>query len=295
MTTSIALNNIPVDVLRLDLLHPVVSGNKGFKLKYHLEQAQQKSATTIITFGGAWSNHLVATAYAASQAGFQAIGIVRGQRPPTLSATLADALRYAMRLEFISRQDYADKSSPQFLRQLSHRYPGAYVIPEGGGGPLGIRGAEDILRTIDSDDYTHILCAIGTGTTFLGLVRASHPDQTVIGVPVLKGFDPLHAIEPSLLTPEQFNRAKLLTGYHFGGYARHPQDLVDFMNEFYRETGIPTDIVYTGKLFYAARDGIRNEYFPPSAKLLIIHSGGLQGNLSVPPGKLRFPALPRTF
>ena len=283
-----AYKNISTDVLRLDRLHPVISGNKGFKLKGHLRQALQSSASPIITFGGAWSNHLIATAYAAGEAGLRAIGIVRGERPSVLSATLSSALRYGMQLEFISRQDYANKTGPHFLHQLLLRYPGAYIIPEGGAGPLGIRGSEEILLTVDSCNYTHILCAIGTGTMFLGLVRAALPGQTVIGVPVLKNVDPLSMAQPSILTPEQAERACLLHGYHFGGYARHPRQLLNFMNEFYRETGIPSDIVYTGKLFYAFRDSIRNDYFPESSKLLVIHSGGLQGNLSLEPGVLEF-------
>jgi 1-aminocyclopropane-1-carboxylate deaminase len=287
LTTLPPLNNITADVLRLDLLHPVISGNKWFKLKGYLQQAQQLSANPIITFGGAWSNHLIATAFAAHEAGLNAIGIVRGEKPPVLSATLSSALQYGMQLEFISREDYTGisredytgKTGPDFLHQLSLRYPGAYIIPEGGAGPLGIQGSEDILRTTDTSSYTHILCAVGTGTMFRGLVRASLPGQTVIGVPVLKGFD---------LPLDQSRRARLLHGYHFGGYARHPQELIDFINEFYRETAIPSDIVYTGKLFYALMDSIRRDYFPRSSRILVIHSGGLQGNRSLPPGRLEF-------
>jgi 1-aminocyclopropane-1-carboxylate deaminase/D-cysteine desulfhydrase-like pyridoxal-dependent ACC family enzyme len=260
---------IHIDVLRLDRLHPVVSGNKWFKLKGHLEQAVFSSCDTIITFGGAWSNHLVATAYAAGEAGLRAVGIVRGQRPAVLSATLTDALQYGMTLEFISRDQYAKKE----IALISERYPGAYIIPEGGAGPPGIRGSEEIGRMIDGSGYSHICCAIGTATMFHGLVRAAQPGQVVIGVPVLKGFGP---------------RDNWWTNYHFGGYARHPPELLAFMNEFYRETGVPTDIVYTGKLMYALRDGVRRECFGPAARLLVIHSGGLQGNRSLPPGTLIF-------
>jgi 1-aminocyclopropane-1-carboxylate deaminase len=288
LTTLPPLNNITTDVLRLDRIHPVISGNKWFKLKGYLQQAQQLSANLIVTFGGAWSNHLIATACAAHEAGLNAIGIVRGEKPPALSATLSSALQYGMQLEFISREDYTGKTSPDFLHQLYLRHPGAYIIPEGGAGPLGIQGSEDILRTTDTSSYSHILCAIGTGTMFHGLIRASLPGQTVIGVPVLKGVDPLVDCGPSILSPEQSARARLLPGYHFGGYARHPQELIDFMNEFYRETAIPSDIVYTGKLFYALWDSIRRGYFPQYSRILVIHSGGLQGNRSLPPGALEF-------
>lgn len=261
--------DISIDILRLDRIHPVISGNKWFKLKYHLQAAAHFDSRTIITFGGAWSNHLVATAYAARQAGLRAIGVVRGERPPILSPTLGDAIQYGMMLEFISRQQYAKKESAFF----HERYPEAYIVPEGGGGAPGIQGSEEILGFRDAARYTHILCAVGTGTMYQGLVRAARPGQIVIGVPVLKGVEP---------------RDFPWTDYHFGGYGRHPQDLLDFMNEFYRETGVPSDIVYTGKLFFALRNGIGTDRIPRSSRLLVIHSGGLQGNRSLPIGKLQF-------
>jgi 1-aminocyclopropane-1-carboxylate deaminase len=296
---ELTARDIDADILRLDKLHPVVSGNKWFKLKGYL---QEVSGHSILTFGGAWSNHLIATAYAARQTGLSAIGIVRGERPPVLSSTLEAAAAYGMHLEFISRKEYAKKEQPDSLRQLADRYPGAYIIPEGGAGITGIRGSEDILRGIDAEKYTHILCAIGTGTTWLGLARASFPGQAIIGIPVLKGMDDPGAIEHSalahsaidpaaseaLLTSDQRRRCRLLTGYHFGGYARHPPELLNFINNLYHETGVPSDIVYTGKLFYAARDAVRQDLFPAHSRLLIVHSGGLQGNRSLAPGILDF-------
>ena len=290
--------NSAVDVLRLDRLHPVVSGNKWFKLKKHLELA---AGSPILTFGGAWSNHLVATAYAAHEAGLASIGIIRGERPQTLSSALQDAIAYGMQLEFISREGYTQKTMPGFLQTLKTRYPGAYVIPEGGGGWPGIVGSEDILRIVPTAGYSHILCAVGTGTTWMGLIRAALPGQTVVGIPVLKGLstrsetDPdghlslLSRIDPDgKLTPEQTGKARLLPDYHFGGYARHPPELLEFMNRLYRTSGIPTDIVYTGKLFYAVEDVFSRHYFPPLSQLLVIHSGGLQGNRSLPQGTLVF-------
>jgi 1-aminocyclopropane-1-carboxylate deaminase len=310
--TVLTLNcpsDINADILRLDQLHPVISGNKWFKLKGHLQQAS--AVHPVITFGGAWSNHLIATACATQQKGIPSIGIVRGEKPPVLSATLTAAAAYGMQLEFISRREYAAKDEPAFLGRLTERYPGACIIPEGGAGITGIIGSEDILRVADTAGYTHILCAVGTGTMFLGLARAALPGQKVIGVPILKGMDGLDAIErtaigrspghsagpaagltatghSSILSADQRARCRVLSGYHFGGYARHPRELIDFMNEFHRETGVPSDIVYTGKLFYAVRDSIRNNFFPGHSRLLIIHSGGLQGNQSLPPGTLNF-------
>jgi 1-aminocyclopropane-1-carboxylate deaminase len=286
---ELAGQNSSADALRLDKIHPIISGNKGFKLTEHLRLAAASPHTSVITFGGAWSNHLVATAYATKQAGLPSIGIVRGEQPFALAATLQEAASYDMQLQFISRRQYAEKDEPHFLQTLTDRYPGAYIIPEGGGGLPGIKGSEAILCKTDAASYTHILCALGTGTTWLGLVRAASPEQTVIGVPVLKGIDNISAVDhQKWLTPEQTKRARLLTGYHFGGYARHPQSLLDFMNRLHDETKIPTDIVYTGKLFYAVRDSLVHHVFPARSRLLVIHSGGLQGNRSLPTGSLHF-------
>jgi 1-aminocyclopropane-1-carboxylate deaminase len=285
--SELTAQELHADVLRLDRLHPIISGNKWFKLQVHLQLANH---SPLLTFGGAWSNHLVATAFAAQQTGLPAIGIIRGERPSALSATLQEAAAYGMQLEFISREQYAQKTQPEFLKYLRDRHPGAYIIPEGGGGLPGIIGSETILCKISAASYTHILCAVGTGTTFLGLVRATHPHQNVIGIPVLKGIHDLSAVDPTgILTPEQTRRAHLLPDYHFGGYARHPQPLLDFMNDFYKRSGIPTDIVYTGKLFHAVCDNVRTKHlFPAHSRLLIIHSGGLQGNRSLPAGRLLF-------
>lgn len=264
-----------------------MSGNKWFKLHEHLRLAPP--GAPILTFGGAWSNHLVATAFMARQTGRRSIGIIRGERPPSLSATLQEAESYDMTLDFVSRLEYAAKAQPNFLRELPDRYTGAYIIPEGGGGMPGIIGSEAILHRADLGGYTHILCAIGTGTTWMGLVRAARPGTTVIGIPVLKGIDSITQIDTeSILTAEQRDRARILPGFEFGGYARHPQSLLDFMNGFYRITAIPTDIVYTGKIFYALWNIVDSHFFPAHSRLLIIHSGGLQGNRSLEPGRLIF-------
>jgi 1-aminocyclopropane-1-carboxylate deaminase len=256
--------HIQMDVLRLDKLHPVISGNKWFKLKEYLTIAIREGRRHLVTFGGAWSNHIIATACAAHYAGLSSTGIIRGEKPANPSPTLRGAEEYGMELVFISRETYRQKEDPAFLSSLTARYPDAIIVPEGGAGEPGIKGSMDILREIDSSPYSHILCAVGTGTTCKGLMAAAAPGQEVIGI--------------SVLTPP----------YHFGGYARHTTELLDFINDWYRTTGIPLDIVYTGKLFYAALDMVRKDLFPTNARLLLIHSGGLQGNRSLPPGTLDF-------
>jgi 1-aminocyclopropane-1-carboxylate deaminase/D-cysteine desulfhydrase-like pyridoxal-dependent ACC family enzyme len=258
-------HQVQLDVLRLDKIHPVISGNKWFKLKEYLTIAITEGRRHLVTFGGAWSNHIIAAACAAQYAGLSSTGIIRGEKPPDSSFTLRGAEEYGMQLEFISRAAYRQKEEPGFLASLAGRYPDAIIIPEGGAGQPGINGSMEILRQIDSSPYSHVLCAVGTGTTYKGLVAAAAPGQKVIGI--------------SVLSPP----------YHFGGYARHTPELSGFMNDWYHATGIPSDIVYTGKLFYAAMDMVRKGFFPPGSRLLLIHSGGLQGNRSLAPGVLDFP------
>jgi 1-aminocyclopropane-1-carboxylate deaminase len=269
---------IGIDVLRLDKIHPVISGNKWFKLREHLQIACAGGYRRIITFGGAWSNHIVATACAARLAGLEATGFIRGEETGTLSDTLVAARSYGMELKFVDRREYAQKDEPAYLDRLAAEAPDAYIIPEGGGGAPGIKGSAEIGEWIDRAPYSHILCAVGTGTMVRGLAMASLPGQTVIGVPVLKGM-----VEGALSA-----RCRIEPGYHFGGYARRSEDLFAFMRGFYRDTGIPTDFVYTGKLCYATLDLARKGYFPPGSQLLVIHSGGLQGNRSLPTGALNF-------
>lgn len=280
---SLYAKDMPVDVLRLDRVHPVVSGNKWFKLKYYLADALAQQKTTIATFGGAWSNHLVAAAYAARGAGLNSIGFVRGEAGTTPSAALEDAVRYGMEIRYVNRQDFR---TPALIRNRFDA-PGIYWISEGGYGPNGAAGAADILRAADTSGYSHILCAVGTGTMLSGLVSAALPGQQVIGISVLKNNVGLESAVRALL-PDAAASFAIHHQYHFGGYAKHPQSLIDFMNELWATEHLPTDIVYTGKLMYAAMDLIAQNHFPAGARILLVHSGGLQGNRSLPPGTLSF-------
>jgi 1-aminocyclopropane-1-carboxylate deaminase len=284
-----AKKDIETDVLRLDKIHPVISGNKWFKLKNYLQDAAQKGHNTIITFGGAYSNHIVATAYAAKQAGFESIGIIRGEQPVQLSHTLQAAHQYGMQLQFSSRRSYQEMRTTDLRDVWLKKFPGAYIIPEGGQGTPGIHGSEEILELTQKNQYTHILCAIGTGTMYMGLVNASAHGQYIIGISVLKGIpDLLPEFQQHFRDPQKINYCHIQYGYHFGGYAKRKPELIDFMNRLYETSGIPTDFVYTAKMFYAATDLAAKNHFPPGSKLLLIHSGGLQGNLSLPPGTLNF-------
>jgi 1-aminocyclopropane-1-carboxylate deaminase/D-cysteine desulfhydrase-like pyridoxal-dependent ACC family enzyme len=270
--------NVQLDVLRLDKIHPVISGNKWFKLKYHLDNFNAGNYNGIITFGGAWSNHIIATACACYRQKIKCAGIIRGEKPPRLSATLLEAANFGMDLKFISREIYGQRNSHEFLESIKKDFPGQYIIPEGGAGTAGEKGAGEILQYADGHNYTHIACAIGTGTMFNGIAQAASPKQNILGIVVLKGWK----------VENETDNAGLFLNYHFGGYAKYNVALIDFMNDFFRLTNIPTDFVYTGKLAYAILDLIEKDHFPPASKILMIHSGGLQGNASLQKGSLIF-------
>lgn len=277
----------PVDVLRLDLLHSVVSGNKWFKLKWYLAEAKTLGKTSLLTFGGAFSNHIVATAAAAQQQGLTSIGIIRGEEPQTLSHTLLAARQYGMQLYFVARESYREKLIPSVVFD-QHKASEIYTIPEGGYGRLGAQGAEEILPLHETAAYTHILGAVGTGTTLAGLVSAALPHQKIIGIPVLKNAFSLQTEIEALLPSQKKSVFDLQWNYHFDGYAKHTAELISFMNSFYTATGIPTDFVYTGKAFFAAMDLIQKNHFSPDSRLLLVHTGGLQGNASLGKGTLIF-------
>ena len=280
------LKNIEVAVLRLDEMHPVISGNKWFKLKAYLTDAAQQQKKAILTFGGAYSNHIVATAAACAKAGFLSIGIIRGEAPKTLSPTLADAQQYGMQLHFISREAYRQKAVPPEAYGVLKKSD-VYRISEGGYGEKGMEGSMDILKSVAVENYTHIIAAVGTGTMLAGLIKATAPQQQVIGISVLKNnFGAADAVAQLAHIPAE--NIQILHDYAFGGYARHTPELLQFMNNWYAATGIPSDFVYTAKTFYAADELIQKGVFQVGSSLLVIHSGGLQGNRSLPAGTLRF-------
>ena len=288
-----ARQGIGATVLRLDKIHPVVSGNKWFKLKEHLRIAAEKKSVGIVSFGGAWSNHIVATAYAARMAGLRATGIIRGERGRYLVGYPAGRLPVmACGLNLSAAKNTGEKtsrtSSTGLCRRLS-RMP--IFCPEGGGGPAGVKGAEEIGSiSWKKGRYSHILCAIGTGTMYLGLALACAPKQKVIGIPVLKGLHHLLAdCKKKIGDPERSARCEVSDDYHFGGYARKTDELLRFYAPFVREYRHTYRFCVYRKIILC-RIGYDPErgLFPPGPGLLVIHSGGLQGNRSLPPGTLDF-------
>lgn len=269
-------------VLRLDKIHPLVSGNKWFKLRYYLEEAGMLGKKRIVTFGGAWSNHILATASACRLYGFQSTGIIRGERPPRLSANLQQAAETGMDMVFISREDFAKEKIPGELIATEN-----YFIKPGGYGIPGALGAAGILDYCDKKMFTHIACATGTGTMMAGLAMAALPRQVLVGISALKNNLRLEE-DVKRLAGNDIPALHFIHDYHFGGFARHRPGLIAFMNDWHRQTGIPTDFVYTAKLCYAVADLCTKNFFHPGSKVLLIHSGGLTGNASLKKGTLIF-------
>lgn len=260
---------------REDLIHPFVSGNKFRKLKYNLLQAKTENQSTLLTFGGAYSNHIAAVAYAGKEKGFQTIGIIRGDElgdKIESNPTLKFAQECGMQFEFVSREDYRLKTDSAFLEQLENKFGSFYLIPEGGTNAFAIKGCEEIL-TQEDGIFDYVACAIGTGGTISGIINSAFRYQKILGFPALKG----DFLQDEIRNFVQNENWELITEYHFGGYAKVNDELIAFINWFFEQTQIPLDPVYTGKMVFGVFDLINKNYFPENSKILLIHTGGLQG------------------
>lgn len=269
------MGKVSLFVKREDLLHPFVSGNKFRKLKYNLLEAQNLQFDTVLTFGGAFSNHIVATAVAAQEMGLKSIGIIRGEEvagKTHQNPTLSFAKKCGMRLYFVTREDYRLKEKEKFLTGLKLHLGPFYLIPEGGSNSLAVKGCEEILTKSDFS-FDYICVSVGTGGTMAGIVKASKESQKVIGFSALKGTFQTSEIE-KYCNKSNF---EITDSYCFGGYGKIDTDLVRFMNDFKKKTQIPLDPVYTGKMMYGILDLIKKGYFKENCRILAIHTGGLQG------------------
>jgi len=286
--TSFSSTTIEASILRLDKLHPIVSGNKWFKLRYYIEEAISQSCSTIASFGGPYSNHLVALAYVAKENNVKSIGYVRATKEDAITPSLQEALAYGMQLEFIGRTNFQeiknDLLKTNHYRSINN--DSIYFIDEGGYGTIGAKGAATILNA-DCKDYTTIIAAVATGTMLAGLINAAEAHQDIIGIPVLKNEASIETEIKNLLK-DSSKPFTLLHRFHQGGYAKTNPALFDFMNQLWTLEKIPTDIVYTGKLLLAVDSLLKENYFKKGSKILVIHSGGLQGNRSLPLGTLLY-------
>jgi 1-aminocyclopropane-1-carboxylate deaminase len=282
-TENIPIQEIKLDfstdvrlfIKREDLIHPFVSGNKFRKLKYNLAEAKKEKQTTLLTFGGAFSNHIAAVAAAGKLHGFKTIGIIRGEELVDKidgNATLKFAQKNGMQFKFITREAYREKTTSEFLAQLTQQFGRFYMIPEGGTNELAVKGCAEII-TENEKEFDTICCAVGTGGTIAGICEGAFSHQKILGFPALKG-DFLQKEIEQFTSKDNW---KLVSKYHFGGYGKVTDDLIQFMNDFKKRYEIPLDPVYTGKMLFGIIDLIKNGHFAKQNRILAVHSGGLQG------------------
>ena len=270
-----------LDIARLDRIHPIVSGNKIFKLRHNLEAALTAGMKGIITMGGTWSNHLAATAVACAAVGLKCIGLVRGELCDSKNEILKTCSKNGMVLQSVAREAFYTDSAP--VKSFLAAHPDYFFIPAGGDNATGEKGCGEILSLIpNAESYSHIFCAMGTGTTFRGLVQSAAKHQKVIGIPALK----IRAAEQSAFLQQHGNAVgicekEILYAFAGKGYGKSDEYLLELMRQFYENTKVPTDFVYTGKLMRAIHELLKNGQLPQDARILVMHTGGLLGNRSL--------------
>lgn len=271
--------NITLYLKREDLLHPHISGNKWRKLKYNLQEAGKQRKTTLLTFGGAYSNHIAAVASAGKEFNFNTMGFIRGEAHESLNPTLTFAQARGMHLQYLSRETYRQKQDPAFIDQLQVEHPDAYILPEGGTNALAVKGCTEIIKDIPVP-FDYVCCACGTGGTLAGVIAGLQGANQAIGFAALKGGKFLINDIAGLLIAyhqQHYTNWQLQTGYHFGGYAKVKPDLINFIKTFKATHQVQLDPIYTGKMMYGIYDLVQKDFFRPGSTIIALHTGGLQG------------------
>jgi 1-aminocyclopropane-1-carboxylate deaminase len=277
---------IVLDVALLDSIHPEFGGNKWFKLKYNFEEAKRRNAKAILTFGGAFSNHVYATAAACKAFNMPCIGLIRGEEADSNNSTLSKVKVFGMQLDFLSRLDYAEKDTELFEYELHEKYGNIYIVPEGGANFFGINGCMEILKGIQNH-YDTIIVSCGTATTLTGIILSAQPHQKIIGfVPIKGGAYLYETIQYNLnnflgskeAAEELMKNVSLIDDYHFGGFAKVNEALRQSKHKLEQIFGFELDYVYTAKMFHGLFDKIEKGEIQSHQKILAIHTGGLQGN-----------------
>jgi len=263
-------------IKREDQNHLFVSGNKWWKLKYNLEEALKAGRhSTLLTFGGAYSNHIYATAAAAHELGLKSIGIIRGKETLPLNPTLLFAKASGMQLHYISREAYRNKTETSFIQQLHSQFGDFYLIPEGGTNELAVKGCAEFARQINKETEFNYLCLpVGTGGTIAGMIEGLDESKKIIGFPVLKGAQ---FLEEEIKKYTSKKNWQLVYDYHFGGYAKVTNELIEFIDQFEKQFNIPLDPIYTAKMIFGVMDLKKKKFFEAGSTILAVHTGGLQG------------------
>ncbi|MDP5133656.1 MAG: pyridoxal-phosphate dependent enzyme [Paraglaciecola sp.] len=273
-------HNISVSIKRDDLLHPIISGNKWRKLKYSLAQILGSKTLHIVSFGGGFSNHLHALGFCCHRLNIRFTAIVRGDYSANPSPMLHDLQMWQTDIQYVNKITYQQRESPAYLTLLQQQYPNALIIPEGGSNKLALQGVAEIISELDQH-YDYIIAPVASGGTLAGLIKATaHSATHILGIAALKGQGYLEEHVQALL-PQTYQHWGICHDYHFGGYAKRSNELVDFCNDFYRQTRIEIEPIYSGKLMYAVKDLINRNYFNKGSRLLILHTGGLQGSRAI--------------
>jgi 1-aminocyclopropane-1-carboxylate deaminase len=266
---------VRIKIKREDENHPFISGNKWWKLKYNLEEAEKFGHKKLLTFGGAYSNHIYATAAAANELGFESIGIIRGEETLPLNETLAFAKEKGMQLHCVTREDYRKKTEPDFQKKLTDLFGDFYLIPEGGTNELAVKGVAEFANLLSHEtEFDYVCLPVGTGGTIAGMISGLDTNKKIIGFPALKGAQ---FLETEILNYTQKQNWQLVYEYHFGGYAKSTKELIDFMNEFENVHKIPLDQIYTAKMMFGTFDLVKQGFFKRGSTIMVLHSGGLQG------------------
>ncbi len=277
-TPVFAESGLRMLVKREDLNHVNVSGNKWWKLKYNLEEATRTGHSTLLTFGGAYSNHIYATAAAARELGLNSFGIIRGEETLPLNPTLTFARECGMQLQYVSREDYRKKNETTFIQELKDRFGIFYLIPEGGTNALAIKGCAEFARQLNDEvNFDYLCLPVGTGGTMAGMIEGFDSSKRILGFQVLKGGEFLEK-EIKTFTAKEGNW-QLIQDYHFGGYAKSTVELEKFKTEFEKEFNLPLDLIYTSKMMFGVFDLVKKDFFKKGSTILILHTGGLQGSL----------------
>jgi 1-aminocyclopropane-1-carboxylate deaminase len=265
---------VRVMMKREDLNHPFIAGNKWWKLKYNLEEAVKLGHSTLLTFGGAYSNHIYATAAAAHELGLKSIGVIRGEETLPLNNVLSFALSKGMKFHYVSRESYRMKAERVFTDTLHKTFGDFYLIPEGGTNELAVSGVTEFAQTL-GNNFDYLCCAVGTGGTMAGLINGTQKEKKLIGFPVLKNGEFLKEEIENLL-PGKYNNWSLNTDYHFGGYAKITPQLISFIEDFKAKHQVQLDSIYTGKALFGIFDLITRNFFPKQSTILFFHSGGVR-------------------
>jgi 1-aminocyclopropane-1-carboxylate deaminase len=270
---------VKILIKREDLNHPIVSGNKWWKLKHNLEEVEKLENRTLLTFGGAYSNHIYASAGASKELNLKSIGVIRGEEILSLNPTLAFARDCGMKLHFVSREDYRKKSEEYFVENLRKKFGYFYLIPEGGSNLLAAKGCAEFVREkLSSIEFDYLCLPVGTGGTMAGIIAGLEGNKNVIGFSVLKNGHFLNEAVSRLLiehSERDYPNWSIQTDYHFGGYAKQTSQLNQFIMQMKQEYNLPLDLIYTGKMMAGVIDLIKKNYFPKGSKVLLLHTGGL--------------------